>query len=231
MDLGAARRKRVLSAILVACLIVIVAATLFSFSASGSGIGIQPAADPTVRAGQATKEAEDRAWEQLSQDARAGKLGTPPPKDVQSAAAHQQLPMPIETVAAQTVPNTGPIQFPQSLRSGWGSKYHLTTTWTGTLKTNGQKVTVYTGSKADERGTGDAKSWGPVEQGVVIVDDRGTGPTEGRGRLGGTYLSPTRTGMLTIVAVDGSCLDLQSSDGTRYAFEVATQIWACSIMP
>jgi hypothetical protein len=231
MDLGAARRKRVLSAILVACLIVIVAATLFSFSASGSRIGIQPAADPTVRAGQATKEAEDRAWEQLSQDARAGKLGTPPPKDVQSAAAHQHLPMPIATMEAQTVPNTGPIQIPQSLPSGWGGKYHVTTMWTGTLKANGQKVTVYAGSKADGGGAGGAKSWGPIEQGAVIIDDRGAAPIEGKGRLGGTYLSPTRTGMLTIVSADSSCLGLQSSDGTRYAFDVATQQWACSTAP
>lgn len=214
-----------------ASLIVVGLAMIFSFTASGSGTGVKAPADPTVLAGQATKEAEDRGWQQLSQDARAGKLGTPVPKDAQSAAAHQQAPMPVETVQAQTAPNTGPIQFPQSLPSGWGGKYHITNLWTGTLGTTGQKVTVYAGSKADETGASDAKSWGPVEQGVVIVDSRAGGPTTGKGKPDGAYLSPTRTGMLTIVSANGSCLRLQSQSGTNYAFDVATQTWACSVTP
>jgi hypothetical protein len=224
-------RKRVLGLTLVASFIVVGLAMIFSFKAIGSGTGVKAPADPTVLAGQATKEAEDRAWQQLSQDARAGKLGTPVPKDAQSAAAHQQVPMPVETVQAQTAPNTGPIQFPQSLPGGWGGKYHITTLWTGTLGTSGKKVTVYAGSKSDDTGVGDTKSWGAVEQGAVIVDSRAGGPIEGKGKPDGVYLSPTRTGMLTIVSANGSCLALQSQDGTKYAFDVATQTWACNVTP
>jgi hypothetical protein len=173
---------------------------------------------------KATTEAEDQRWEQIQKDAKDGKLGTPVPKDEKNPNAHQPAPMPIETIQAQTLPYTGPIQVPQSLPSGWGSKYHVTTVWSGSVA--GKDVNVYAGSKSDHPGMG-ADAWGKVEQGVVIVDTKKSADTPGKDN--DDYTSPTRTGMLTITTVNGTCLGLTSTDGTAYTFDVAALTWATCV--
>lgn len=182
------------------------------------------ASKPLEAGARATTEAEDQKWEQTRKDAQEGKLGTPVPKDEKNRDANQPAPMPIETVQAQTLPNTSPIQVPQSLPSGWASKYHVTTVWSGLVA--GKDVNVYAGSKADDPGSG-VKGWGTIEQGVVIVDTKKPGDKPGKDK--DSYLSPTRTGMLTITSENGTCLGLASTDGTVYTFDVATLTWSTCI--
>lgn len=166
-------------------------------------------------------------WAQRSKDARDGKLGPLLPKNDESAAKYRQGPQPIETTLAQTEPDPSPIKVPQVSRGGWSTKYHITTTWSGTLNAGGMRATVYAGSKSDDPGRGDKQSWGAIEQGVVIIEDI----TQDVGKIIGDYISPTRMGMLTIVSYNGTCLGLKSTDGTMYTFDVAAQSWECKATP
>jgi hypothetical protein len=172
-----------------------------------------------VRESQATKAAYEDESSKRMEDARAGKYGTPEPKDVDEKYKHQPVPVPIETVQAQTVPSPpGGIGIVQAPMSSWIGRYHVENMWEGMV--NGIEAYVYAGSKADVAGKGRQGVWNDPEQGVLLLNTKGKGEDA-------DYLTPTRTGRIKLQSANGTCLTVVSSNGTIYTFDVSTAKWSC----
>jgi hypothetical protein len=106
-----------------------------------------------------------------------------------------------------------------SLPSGWGSVYRIKSVWQQFV--NGDRVTVYAGSIADDPVRG---RWDTSEQGVINVmvfpSGADASPTSA------AYLSPTRSGALVITSAQGTVLTLTTADGSAtFTFDVSTRTW------
>lgn len=219
-------RKSLLRGLAVVALLASVAfAFVFTYSAKGNTPVIPPLPSKPLHDTKAAKDAEatkiaiDAADEQRMKDARAGKLGKLEPKDG-TGDLHLPAPGPIPS-AQPTAPDTG-ISNELSPPSGWGARYRITNYWYGNV--GKKRVSVYAGSVVDDYAKG---TWNDPEQGVVILygkDAKDVAKSKDKNE----YLTPTRTGRLSVKSYNGTCLRLVSTNSTAYTFDVATQSWSCS---
>jgi len=196
-------------------LFIAVIGTLFvTFTVHGDNPKVPPPPTGSVHDTQSVLASDtviakaEQTEQQYADDVRNGKYGTPFPKDVTPP-----VPSPIAT---GNPPLSSGITGGPSLQAGWSSKYRITNEWYGLVSTT--TVTIDVGSKADNSETA---TWNSPEQGIVIVNTMGVpGSIE--------YLTPTRTGQITITSYSDACLTLTSTAGTTYTFDAQSDRWSCS---
>lgn len=181
------------------------------------GIHLDPITFATnVALGDLAEQREAQAQENARQTALAG---TP----VSKATFVFPTSPPLPTLEA---PEVGILQHP-ILPSGWTQLYSIVNGWSGVL--DGNYITVYSGSKAENPGGG---IWdtGLQEQGMVKVD--ATSLNAGGGRvdeLTGDYLTPYRCGPLRVVAEQSNgeikLLLVSTRVPSWFRFNVTTRVW------